>query len=527
MQDRNVTIIPATKGNKSTVKKTRITRKKVAAYARVSTDSDEQLTSYDAQVDYYTHYIQDKPEWDFAGIYTDEGISGLIMKNRDGFNRMIKDALAGKIELIITKSVSRFARNTVDTLTTIRKLKEKGVEVYFEKENIYSLDSKGELMLTLMSSLAQEESRSLSQNVTWGTRKRFADGKVNMAYKRFLGYRKGSDGKPEIDPEQAKIVRRIYNDFISGMPASKIADALTRDEIPSPSGKSHWHPSTVSSILKNEKYKGDALLQKKFTVDYLTKTMKENEGEVPQYYVTDSHPAIIDPVEWDAVQVEIARRKNVHTQSYYFDFASKIRCGDCGGMYGRKVWHSNDKYRKYIWQCNDKFTGDHICKTPHLDEDMVKAWFLEILEEYISDKVNIAEDLKMLKDSCYDIESERKRLANIEVDLETVATGLKKLIESNAAAEIEESEYRTKYDTYIERFQKLEADRDRLEDKIESMEIEAGNIDEIVGFLENTEGKAFSFDPTLWKMFVDTVTVHKNGRVVFAMTGGREYEFEV
>ena len=196
-------------------------------------------------------------------------------------------------------------------------------------------------------------------------------------------------------------------------------------------------------------------------------------------------------------------------------------------MYGRKVWHSNDKYRKYIWQCNDKFTGDHICKTPHLDEDMVKAWFLEILEEYISDKVNIAEDLKMLKDSCYDIESERKRLANIEVDLETVATGLKKLIESNAAAEIEESEYRTKYDTYIERFQKLEADRDRLEDKIESMEIEAGNIDEIVGFLENTEGKAFSFDPTLWKMFVDTVTVHKNGRVVFAMTGGREYEFEV
>ena len=186
---KNITVIPATRNVATGMPKASTKKRKVAAYARVSTDSDEQLTSYDAQVSYYTTYIKGKPEWEFAGMYTDEGISGMMMKKREGFNTMIADALAGKIDLIITKSVSRFARNTVDSLTTIRKLKEKGVEVYFEKENIFTFDSKGELLLTLMSSLAQEESRSLSQNITWGQRKRFSDGKVSMPYRNFLGYR--------------------------------------------------------------------------------------------------------------------------------------------------------------------------------------------------------------------------------------------------------------------------------------------------------------------------------------------------
>ena len=207
---RAVTVIPATINPLTRLPHSTTIKRRVAAYARVSTDSEEQQTSYEAQVDYYTHYIQSKPEWEFVGVYTDEGISATNTKHRDGFNAMIEDALAGKIDLIITKSVSRFARNTVDSLTTVRKLKEKGVEVYFEKENIYTLDSKGELLITIMSSLAQEESRSISENVTWGKRKQFADGKVFLPYKQFLGYRKGTDGFPEIVPEQAEIVRRIY-----------------------------------------------------------------------------------------------------------------------------------------------------------------------------------------------------------------------------------------------------------------------------------------------------------------------------
>ena len=211
---RAVTVIPATINLRSNTSKSQQIKRKVAAYARVSTDSEEQLSSYEAQVDYYTRYIQSKNNWEFVEVYTDEGISATNTKRRDGFKRMIKDALDKKIDLIITKSVSRFARNTVDTLTTVRKLKEKGVEVYFEKENIYTLDSKGELLITIMSSLAQEESRSISENVTWGQRKRFADGKVSLPYKHFLGYEKGEDGVPKLVEKEAKIVRLIIDFFL-------------------------------------------------------------------------------------------------------------------------------------------------------------------------------------------------------------------------------------------------------------------------------------------------------------------------
>ena len=308
---RAVTVIPPTIQPITHLARNAVVRRRVAAYARVSTSSEEQLTSYEAQVDYYTRFIQSKPEWEFVRVYTDEGISAVNTKKREGFNQMVRDALDGKIDLIVTKSVSRFARNTVDSLVTVRKLKEKGVEVYFEKENIYTLDSKGELLITIMSSLAQEESRSISENVTWGQRKRFADGKVSLPYSHFLGYRKGDNGLPEIVPEEAETVRWIYSLFLSGKTTGSIASLLTREGIPTPAGKKKWAASTVESILKNEKYKGDALLQKAFTVDFLTKKQKKNEGEVPQYYVENSHPAIIDPAEWKLVQRELERRKAI------------------------------------------------------------------------------------------------------------------------------------------------------------------------------------------------------------------------
>ncbi len=240
----------------------------------------------------------------------DEGISAVNTKKREGFNRMVADALDGKIDLIVTKSVSRFARNTVDSLTTVRKLKDAGVEVYFEKENIWTLDGKGELLITIMSSLAQEESRSISENVTWGQRKRFSDGKVSIPYGQFLGYKKGADGLPEVVPEEAEIVRSIYRMFIEGQSTNAIARHLTEQRIPTPAGKEKWQRQTIESILRNEKYRGSALLQKKFTVDFLQKRMKVNEGEVPQYYVEHSHEAIIEPEEWEKVQLELARRKN-------------------------------------------------------------------------------------------------------------------------------------------------------------------------------------------------------------------------
>src|SRR5665647_245391 len=325
--EREVTVIPATAPRFSAQRQGVVSKKRVAAYARVSTDYEEQLSSYEAQVDYYTRHIQENPEWVYVEVYTDEGISATSTKKRDGFNRMISDALAGKIDLILTKSVSRFARNTVDSLTTVRQLKEKGVEIYFEKENIWTLDSKGELLITIMSSLAQEESRSISENCIWGQRKRFADGKVTVPFNRFLGYDRGEDGNLVVNSEQATTVRRIYGMFLQGMTPFGIASKLTADSVLSPGGKERWNAGSVRSILTNEKYRGDALLQKSYTVDFLTKKKKVNEGEIPQYYVKNNHPAIITPEVFEMVQRELERRvQSRGRHSGVHQFSGRIKC---------------------------------------------------------------------------------------------------------------------------------------------------------------------------------------------------------
>ena len=365
---KSVITIPATKKKNTRDSEDSWKKRRVAAYARVSTDHEEQQSSYEAQVDYYTEYIKRRADWEFVCVYADEGITGCNTRKREGFNQMVADALNGRIDLIITKSVSRFARNTVDSLTTIRRLKEHGVECYFEKENIWTLDGKGELLLTIMSSLAQEESRSISQNCTWGQRKRFADGKVSVPFGRFLGYDRGEDGNLILNEQQAVVVRRIYGLFLQGRSPYAIAKVLTQEGIPSPGGKGVWAQSTVRSILCNEKYKGDALLQKVYTVDFLSKRKKVNEGEIPQYYVEGNHEAIISPAVFDQVQRQMQqRRQERKRQSCAGVFSGRIKCGSCGGWDGPKVWHSNDKYRQEVWMCHDKFQGGVTYPTPHLD----------------------------------------------------------------------------------------------------------------------------------------------------------------
>ncbi len=321
---------------------------RVAGYARVSTDSDEQFTSFEAQVDYYTRKIQENPDWVFVRVYTDEGISATNTKKRDGFNTMISDALAGEIDLIVTKSGSRFARNTVDTLTTVRKLKDQGIEVFFEKENIYTLDAKGELLITIMSSLAQEESRSISENVAWGKRAKAASGRVYLPYKQFLGYERGPDGLPQIVESEAETVRLIYKLFLEGKMPSTIARLLERSQILSPGGKEKWQHGTIVSILTNEKYKGDAILQKTFCADFLTKKVKRNEGELPQYYVSGSHPAIIPSEVFDEVQLEMKRRREANYTAREHCFSGRIICRGCGAPYIEKVWHSTSQYKRRI-----------------------------------------------------------------------------------------------------------------------------------------------------------------------------------
>ena len=520
---KNVMVIPA-KVNPVTGK-VDVTRKKrrVAGYARVSTDSDEQFTSYEAQVDYYTKFIQANPDWEFVKVYTDEGISGLNTKNREGFNTMIADALAGVIDLIVTKSVSRFARNTVDSLTTVRKLKERGVEVFFQKENIYTLDSKGELLITIMSSLAQEESRSIAENVTWGQRKRFADGKVSMAFKHFLGYRKGSDGQPEIDPEEAETVRNIYRWFMEGQTYCTIASRLTSDGVLTPGGKHKWQPNTVKSILTNEKYMGAALLQKSFTVDFLQKKMKPNEGEVPQYYVAESHPAIIDPEEWRKVQAEIARRTQYdHKAGCASPFSGKILCGDCGAVYGSKVWHSKDRYRRVIWQCNSKYAGEHKCATPHLTEDQIKGLFALVIGQLLSDRARIIGDLEAVKQGLCEetdlIEKQERLLAEMEV-LEGL---MRKAVMENAETAQDQEDYGKRYDGYVVKYDKLKKQYADAQAERQTRQHKAQILVGMIESLRSAESTDIGFDEKLWNTTVDHVTVNRDETLVFTMRDGRE-----
>lgn len=524
---RAVTVIPATTGRFSPLTTGAATLKRVAAYARVSTDNDEQLSSFDAQRDYYTRHIQSNPAWTFVEVYTDEGISATSTKKRDGFNRMISDALNGKIDLIITKSVSRFARNTVDTLTTVRQLKEKGVEVYFEKENIYTLDSKGELLITIMSSLAQEESRSISENVTWGHRKRFADGKVMLPYGRFLGYEKGEDGLPKIVEKEAAVVRLIYKLFLEGKTHSGIARYLTADGIPTPSRKDVWQSSTVTSILQNEKYKGDAMLQKTFTVDFLTKKKKVNEGEIPQYYVENSHPSIITPEVFDLTQHELKKRKSV--KGYKTGggcFSGKIICGECGSFYGSKVWHSTSKYRRTIWQCNHKFKNDKKCQTPHLYEDTLKEAFLKAFNSLLENRDEILQGYDAIIQALTDTSKLDKESAKLQSECEVVAEMLRKCIQENAYTAIDQAEYQERYTNLVESYETIKKGLVEINDKRLERSAKRESIRAFILELDQSDTLLTEFEEEFWNATVEEVKVHSEHEITFVFKDGMELEWK-
>ena len=520
-----ITKIEATSSSRS-LNSNFIRRRKVCAYARVSTDSDEQFTSFEAQKDYYEKLILAKPEWEYVKVYADEGISGTNTKNREGFNSMIQDALNGKIDLIVTKSVSRFARNTVDTLSTIRKLKEKGVEVYFEKENIYTMNGSGELLITIMSSLAQEESRSLSENVKWGQRKSFSDGKVHLPYSRFLGYRKGKDGKPEIVPEEAEIVRMIYSQFMQGASIRGIADNLMKQGIKTPGGKERWLHTTIVSILENEKYKGDALLQKGYVENFLTHKTVKNNGEVPQYYVEGSHQAIISPEEWDLVQLEFKRREKLK-QSYSGNgiFSNRIVCADCGSFYGPKLWHSTDKYRTTIWQCNSKFHKTHEkCLTTHLSENQIKEAFLKAYNELGKKKANVIEDCQFMISIIDDTSELSQKIDSLNEEIDVVVGMVEKLIKENMSKPQDQEAYAKKHSSLekrhsflVEKVTALEEERKRKIEQISALNIYLEEYKKQPDFVAE-------WDAAIWIMTVEKALVLRNNRMRFKFYTGAEIE---
>lgn len=342
MAGKSITVIPAKRRVGNTVSVEGKPKLKVAAYCRVSTDSEEQATSYEKQVEHYTDYIIKNPEWELAGIFADDGISGTNTKKREEFNRMIDECMAGHIDMIITKSIRRFARNTLDCLKYIRQLKEKNISVFFEKENINTMDTKGEVLLIIMASLVQQESESLSKNVKMGLQFRYQNGEVQVNHNRFLGYTKDENGHLIIELEGAMLVRRIYREYLEGKSPKNIADGLPAEGYLTAAGKSKWRPDGKRLIFTNEKYMGDALLQKTYTVDVLTKKRVNNNGIVPQYYVENNHGAIIPRELFMQVQEELQRRANLRTgnanskkkrvYSSKYALSTIVFCGKCGDL---------------------------------------------------------------------------------------------------------------------------------------------------------------------------------------------------
>ncbi len=496
-------------------------KKRVAGYARVSTKEDEQQNSYDAQVSYFTEYIQSREEWEFVDVYTDKGISGTSLKHRDGFNQMIQDALDGKIDLIVLKSISRFARNTVDALSTIRLLKARGVGIYFEKESINSLDDNSEMIITFLSSLAQEESHSISKNVTWGIRNSFSNGKVWMPYKHFLGYEKGEDGLPSIIESEAKIIRLIYWLFVKGRTENGIAEALEVRGIPSPSGKKTWPPSTIHSILTNEKYKGAALLQKSFTTNFLTKEKKANSGEVQQYYIAQSHHAIIPPEVFDLVQIEMDKRKrDKRRRNSVSIFSNKLVCSECGNFYGRRVWHSNSQYRRTIWQCGHKFQNGKKCTTPHFYEEEIQDAFIAVMNRMILNREEIIAALEAAIAKLSDLSGIESKIAAAERDANAVAFEMRQAIENNTRQAQDQQQYAQKYEEMASKWTAAKEALQRLTDIRTQHQSKTLQIKSCLDLFRGREELLTAFDEKLWVGVVEEVMVFPDGKMEFGFKDG-------
>ena len=362
----------------------------MAAYCRVSTDNEDQLHSFEAQVNYYTKYIEEHEQYQLADIYADEGISGTNVRKRQEFKRMIDDCRNGKVDIVITKSISRFARNTQDCLTYMRELKNLGIPIIFEKENINSMESTGELLFTILSSLAQDESRNISENCKWGIRTKFKNGELHLNTYKFLGYDKDENGKLIINEEQAKTVRRIYEEFLGGKNPQDIAEEFEEEGVPGCLGQTKWYASTVLGILQNEKHKGDALLQKTYTADFMTKKQVKNNGEITQVYVEDDHEGIIDKETWEAVQEELSRRDkfmadhNLKMYTYGSNpnpFTCRVFCNECGCGYNRHSWKSRGVAQ---WQCKGhRIKGRLVCKNEFVDEGDLEKGFVKAFNKLI------------------------------------------------------------------------------------------------------------------------------------------------
>ena len=499
----NVSIIPARARVQAATGSTQ-PKLRVAAYCRVSTDDEEQLTSYEAQVNHYTNYIQQNPEWTFAGIYADEAISGTNTKKRTDFNRLIEDCMAGKIDYVITKSVSRFARNTLDTLNYTRQLKEKNIPVFFEKENIISTDSKGELMLTIMASIAQEESRSTSQNVKMGIAFRYQKGEIQINHNRFMGYTKDENKRLVIVPEEAEIIKRIYREYLEGASLLEIGRGLEADGIFTAANKPKWRPETIKKILRNEKYIGDALLQKTYTVDFLSKKRVVNNGIVPQYYVENSHEAIIPRDLYMQVQEELVRRANLkagkdgsrRVYSSKYALSSIVFCGECGEIYRRVHWNNHGK-KSVVWRCVSRLEEKSTdCGSPTILESDLQDGVLKAINQAISGR---DEFIGVLMKNIATVLGEEFDKDTVEIDHQLSERQEELVSRANAKEE---------YNALVDEIYRLRAAKQSVQENIAIRQTQRQRIAEMTSFLQEQNSEVAEYDDKLVRQLVEAVTVY-------------------
>ncbi|MBR2305270.1 MAG: recombinase family protein [Ruminococcus sp.] len=536
MSEKTITVIPATKITAEN--RAQYHQLRVAAYCRVSTDEDEQLNSYQVQIAYYTDLINNNKEWSLVNIFADEGISGTQMKKRTQFNRMMRMCRKKQIDLILCKSVSRFARNTVDCLESVRELKSLGIGVIFEKENINTLIMPSEFFISLHGSFAQAESESISKNVSWGIEKAFREGKVRYNYQYFLGYRKGADGKPEIVPEEAEIVRKIYTMFLDGMSMKNIAAELNRQGLPTCRGTGQWEQSRVRYIISSEKYVGDAMLQKFYTVDCLTHKRVKNNGERTKYLVTNAHPAIIDRETYNRVQQELARRsskrkvsdKCVTEQGKYsskYALTEIMICGECGTPYRRVVWNVHGR-KQPMWRCINRLDyGSKYCHhSPSMHEGKLHSAILRALNDFYNEGKDVIQNMQYNGASVLsDLgDSEIVRIEQRLKEMDTARDQMVRLIASGTVGE----------DSFDSELQKLFDEEINLSAKLESLKVQSKTpqvqqekIDVMIERFNQDCGRLTEFDDVLIRKAIECIKVMSKTEIIVIFRGGYEVKVEV
>ena len=532
----NVTVIPAKV--QTAESRDKYHQLRVAAYCRVSTELEEQQNSYQVQIAYYTDLINKKKEWTLAGIFADEGISGTQTKKRTEFNRMIRMCRNKKIDLVITKSISRFARNTVDCLEYVRQLKDLGIGVIFEKENINTLTMTSEFMIALYGSFAQAESESISKNVSWGKEKAYHEGKVQFQYKHLLGYKKGADGKPEIIPEEAETVKLIYTMFLDGHSMKNIALILHVKGIHTKTGSTEWRTNTITRILQNEKYVGDALLQKTFTSDCITHKVVKNHGERPMYLVTNHHDPIIDRDTYNRVQQELARRnskrkisdKTVTEQGKYsskYALSELLICGHCGTPYRRTTWAARGK-KQIVWRCLSRLEhGKKYCPdSPTIKEEQLHRGILRAINNYYSCRNDIVRILKANIGSVLECQGQEEILS-VEKRLKEIDQARTDLVNLIASGGCDEDKLDSEFAKLYAEEQGLSERLTMLKSQNKTSEETQAKLDKIMDMIEHEKFELETFDNVLIRKLIECVKILSKTEILVIFKGGYEVRTEI